>query len=43
MSSVRIRGYGSVVLDEKDTRSLDTTKPIRVGEIYRDDSLEIGE
>ena len=43
MSSIRIRGYGSVELDPDYTRSLDATKSIRVGDIYRDDSLEIGE
>lgn len=43
MSGLKIRGYGSVELNEKDTRHLDATKPIRVSDIYRDNSLEIGE
>lgn len=43
MSGLKIRGFGSVELDERDTKHLDATKPIKVADIYRDNSFEIGE
>lgn len=43
MAGVKVRGYGSLELDEQNTRVLDVNKPIRIGDLYRDNSLEIGE
>ncbi len=43
MAGIKVRGYGIVELDEGELKVLDATKPINVKELYRDNSLEIGE
>lgn len=40
MPGIKIRGYGSVELDEENTRSLNINEPVKRKELYRDDSLE---
>ena len=43
MAGINVRGYGVVELDEKNVRVLDAAKPIKIGDLYRDNSFEIDE
>ncbi len=43
MAGINVRSYGAVELDEKEVKILDATKPIKVKDLYRDNSLEIDE
>ena len=43
MAGINVRSYGVVELDEKNVKVLPTTEPIKVKDLYRDNSFEINE
>lgn len=40
MPGIKVRGFGSVELDERKVRKISINEPIKIADLYRDGSLE---